>query len=318
MSGLSSTSKAEAEDRFDEGPISSGDEPEKEVVARPFIKWAGGKHRLLPSYEALGLLPRFEGTYIEAFLGGGAAFFYLKPKKALLVDRNEDLVTTYNAVKSQVYKLIDELRAHAKAHELYGKDHYYTVRNERPTKAIERAARFIYLNRTCYNGLYRVNSSGEFNVPMGEYKNPRIVDAPGLIAASRALRHATITHGDYNEIETVAQKGDFAFFDPPYDPLDGKPSFTSYTKDDFASADQERLRDLFERLAAKGVKALVSNSDTSRIRSLYKKWTILDVAATRAINSKGTGRQTINELAIANFKPAPRRTLEAFKHPGLR
>ena len=266
----------------------------------------------MPSYDALGLVPRTEGTYFEGFLGGGAAFFYLKPKKAVLIDSNEDLVTTYNVVKTQVHRLIAELKAHAKAHELYGKDHYYTVRNEAPSRALDRAARLIYLNRTCYNGLYRVNSRGGFNVPMGEYKNPRIVDEHGLVAASRALRNATIRHGDYAMIEPLVCRGDYAFFDPPYDPLEGKASFTAYTKDDFSTTDQGRLRDLFVKLADRGVKALVCNSDTPRIRELYKEWPVFNISAARPINSKGAARQPVNELAISNFSIARKGTIESF------
>lgn len=315
MSELSSISSKRHEQLLLSGlkRTATSGEVESKPIARPFVKWAGGKSRLCPIYRGKGLLPNFEGTYFEGFLGGGALFFHLQPKQAVLIDSNEELVTTYKVVKSQVHRLIEELREHEARHRVDGARYYYAVRAARPSKAIDRAARFIYLNRTCYNGLYRVNSAGEFNVPMGEYKNPRIVDAEGLKAASRALRTATIRCGDYQDVESLVSRGDLAYFDPPYDKLPGKSSFTAYTKDEFGPLDQVSLRDLFVRLAANGVKSLVSNSDTPLIRELYDDWWVHEIRATRAINSDPAGRRSIVELAVSNFKPASMESLDSFQ-----
>jgi DNA adenine methylase len=307
------STSSEARDR----PLSAPTDPDLSASARrgtakPFLKWAGGKQRLCRLYDTLGLFPANSGTYFEAFVGGGAAFFYLVPEKAVLLDTNEELINTYKVVQKDVSRLIEELGEHNVRHRRYGAKHYYEVRSDIPSNRIERAARFVYLNKTCYNGLYRVNRAGEFNVPMGDYKNPQIVDVEGLRAASRALKDAKILHGDFQEVEAMARQGDFVYFDPPYDPILGKSSFTEYTKMSFGPLEQSTLASLFRRLAEARVKALISNSDTERIRTLYDGWWIHDIPASRAINSQASGRKAINELAITNFAPKPRGTLDSF------
>ncbi|HVO68789.1 MAG TPA: DNA adenine methylase, partial [Aggregatilineaceae bacterium] len=244
-------------------------------TARPFLKWAGGKQQLLSQFEAH--FPSNLTRYVEPFVGGGAVFFHLwnthrLPKQTFLFDNNEELINTYLVVRDRVDELIEILATHQEKH---CKRYYYKVRNldRRPVKLndVERAARTIYLNRTCYNGLYRVNSKGQFNVPMGSYKNPQVLHEDVLRAASAALQHSHIEPGDFRNVVNWAQAGDFFYFDPPYDPISKTASFTGYTADHFHEADQRDLAEVFTRLSEKGCLCMLSNSHTPFIFELYQR-----------------------------------------------
>ncbi len=268
----------------------------------PVLKWAGGKRRLLAAYERR--FPKRFGAYFEPFVGGGAVYFWLynrghlDPKRARLTDINPELVNFYRAVQGRVEALILATAEHQKRH---SRDHYYEVRAlEQETLApVERASRLLYLNRTCFNGLYRENSSGRFNVPMGRYKNPRIVDPEGLRAASRALRGVTLEVAPYQQVEELAQPGDLVYFDPPYHPLNPTSNFTGYTRFGFTADDQRELAALFGRLAERGVQVRLSNSSAPLIRELYQPFKQHRIRAPRAINSKGDRRAEVLELLIA-------------------
>ena len=262
--------------------------------ARPFIKWAGGKRTLIP--EIARRLPEAIHTYWEPFLGGGAVFFALESRigAVQLSDINSELALTYQVVRNNPEPLIDLLAQHACNHE---KPYYLRVRKlaDIPS-SIELAARFIYLNKTCYNGLYRVNKSGQFNVPMGSYKNPIICDAENLRAASEVLKKANVRIGDFDKINPSG--GDFVYADPPYDG-----TFAGYDAHGFGEADQTRLRDAAVRWHKVGAAVMVSNSDTELIRSLYGKppFVLHEVSAPRAINSNGSGRGAVGELLITTY-----------------
>lgn len=268
-----------------------------EAAAKPPLKWVGGKSALLP--QILPNLPAKIGTYYEPFLGGGAVFFALAAegrfKRARLADMNRELVDTYLALASDPEAVIRHLSKH-----VYDKDYYYSVRASRPTSLAGRAARVIYLNRTCFNGLYRVNRKGEFNVPFGRYTNPTICDEENLRAVSAALRSNTIVATcDFDLAVKEARKGDTAYFDPPYAPLSKTSSFTSFTQGGFGTDAQVRLRDCFAALDARGVHVLLSNSDTPLVRELYRGFKIRKVEAPRRVNSKGGKRGNVTELLIS-------------------
>ena len=230
--------------------------------ASPFIKWAGGKRSLIPSLAPH--IPERIGTYWEPFVGGGAVFFTMANRmdRAVLSDTNEELIVTYQTVKNDVDALIEALRAHATRHDDDG--YYLRVRAMEPTAPVEIAARFIYLNKTCYNGLYRVNKAGKFNVPKGRYKNPKICNEDGLRAASAVLAKATIRIGGFDRVVKPGAD-DFIYCDPPYDDC-----FTEYQAAGFDAADQERLRNAIDGWADAGAQVMLSNSDTPLIRRLYR------------------------------------------------
>lgn len=266
--------------------------------AKPFIKWAGGKSGLLPSIHSLLPQNTSLNTYYEPFLGGGAVFFSLHPANAVLNDSNHDLIELYQIVRDDVENLIDHLKFH------YNEmNYFYMVREQDPATLlpVERAARFIFLNKTCYNGLYRVNSKGKFNVPFGRYSNPLICDSEGLRSASQALKTKTLLCTDFETATATAVKGDFVYFDPPYQPLSVTSNFTGYTPKGFSNIDQERLSQVFKDLSAKGVFVMLSNNDTPLIRNLYKDFHQHEVWAKRAINCKSTGRGKIIELIITSY-----------------
>lgn len=273
---------------------------------KPFVKWVGGKRQLLKQFRELGLYPPetfnpITSTYYEPFVGGGAVFFDLLPKNAKLSDLNSELVIAYNVIKSSVDELIESLQKH-----IYNKEYYLKVRAERVEglSEIEVASRFIFLNRTGFNGLYRVNKSGQFNVPFGRYSNPVICDEDNLRRVSDALRDVIITHQDYKNVLKTARSGDFIYFDPPYYPISATSSFTSYTAEGFLEKEQAELRDTFVKLHEKGCFVMLSNSDTPLISKLYSGLdgiTINKITASRAINSKGTGRGKITEVLITNY-----------------
>lgn len=267
---------------------------------RPVLKWAGGKSRLLG--ELLRGIPSSFGVYHEPFAGGGALFFELARQgrltSAYLSDVNQPLIDVYLALRDCVDDVIRLLKLHR--HE---KAYYYQIRALQPAglSLPERAARTIYLNRTCYNGLYRENRAGQFNVPFGRYKNPTICDEPNLRAASRALQGVSLSCRHFASVLQLAQPGDFVYFDPPYHPLSATSCFTSYDRNGFGTDDQVELRDVFAELARRSVKAMVSNSDTPFIWQLYERYRISRVFTSRAINSKAGRRGKVAELIVHNY-----------------
>ena len=265
----------------------------------PVLKWAGGKTQLLAQYQPH--FPRRFGSYHEPFVGSGAVFFHLRPRRARLSDVNEDLINVYRALQTDVEGLIRALDQHREQH---GQEHFYAVRAQDAERlpTLERAARILYLNKTCYNGLYRVNSKGLFNVPFGRYKNPNIVNEARLRAAARALEGVELQVEGFEEVLRHAGKGDFVYFDPPYQPLNATSNFTAYTRFSFGEAEQRRLAEVFAELASRKVKVLLSNSDTPLIRELYAGYRVLTVQAHRCINSKADGRRPINEVLVASFR----------------
>lgn len=277
-------------------------------LLKPFLKWAGGKRQLLPEIELY--YPTKYKKYYEPFVGAGAVLFDLKPRNAVINDFNHELINTYKTVKEDVESLILLLEEHEKNND---KDYFYSVREWDRTdeidskSALERAARLIYLNKTCFNGLFRVNSQGQFNVPFGRYKNPAIVNAPVLRAVSNYLNKSNISilNGDYAEAVKDAKAGDFVYLDPPYAPVrSDNTSFVGYTLNGFGDAEQERLRDVFVSLDKKGCFVLLSNSSVPLIHELYKDYeeTTQIIGATRAINSKAKGRGKVDEVLISNYK----------------
>lgn len=273
---------------------------EADSRVKPFVKWAGGKSQLLA--ELTRRLPRKFRRYMEPFVGGGALFFHLCPALAYLADSNEDLIDCYRVVRDDVEGLISELAKHS-----YDEQHYYSVRGwdrqdgYADLPALVRAARFIYLNKSCFNGLYRVNSKGQFNVPFGDYTNPTIVDAANLRRCSKALLKTELKVTDYSDIGDHVERGDFVYLDPPYAPLSVTSSFTGYTRKGFGQSDQEALRELCHRLDKKGVMFMLSNSATPVVQNLYKDFVIHTVSASRAINSKADERGRISELIVTNY-----------------
>ncbi len=288
---------------------------------RPFLKWAGGKTQLLDQYARLYPPAHRVGRYLEPFVGSGAVFFHvretLRPDRAFLADGSHELVGTYLAVRDQVEEVIDLLARHKAAH---GHRHYYKVRAMDPASMSEaaRAARLIYLNRTCFNGLYRVNSKGQFNVPMGRYEDPPILDAANLRAVGAALHGTSIRAAPYTEILRHARRGDFVYFDPPYHPVSVTAAFTSYTRGSFKRQDQEVLAEVYARLARRGCLVMLSNSDCDFVRRLYRAFDIRIVAARRAINSRADRRGSVSEIVALNYEPgvSPGTQLKLFQSAG--
>ena len=269
------------------------------VAARPVLKWGGGKGRLLP--ELLARLPQTFEAYHEPFVGGGALFFALagagRLERVYLSDANTALIDVYLALSDDVEGVIAALQPHR-----YERDHYYHVRAQRPDDLSlpERAARIIYLNKTCYNGLYRENRAGQFNVPFGRYKNPTICDEPNLRAVSAVLQGVDIARRRFDSVLGYAKKGDFVYFDPPYVPLSPTANFTTYDRAGFGPDDQRQLRDVFAELARRGVRAMLSNSDTPFVRELYAGFRVEQLFAARAVNSKANSRGKVAELLVLN------------------
>lgn len=280
--------------------------------AQPILKWAGGKWKLCPQYKQLGAFPKEYNRYFEPFLGGGAVFLYLKPEKAFLSDINEDLINVYVVTRDHVDELIELLKLHRDKH---SRKYYYDTRKEwKKGSSMERAAKLVYLNKTCFNGLYRVNSKGEFNVPIGEYKRPSILNERNLRAFSRILEGVNLKVIDYKRAVGSARKGDFVYLDPPYQPLSATSSFTSYTEQGFNLEDQKKLLGVFRKLDKRECLVLESNSNAPEIRELYKSCYLTPVLAPRFINARASGRKPIQELVITNFKPKPlkKTTLDQF------
>lgn len=277
----------------------------KNKLISPFLKWVGGKRQLINDItnELPNDMSRLK--YYEPFIGGGAVFFNLQPKKAVINDANSELINTYLVIKNDLEALIDDLKKHQN-----NSEYFYRIRAlDREIKfismsEIQRASRVIFLNKTCFNGLYRVNNSGEFNSPFGSYKNPNIVNEPVLRAVSTYLKSndINITNVDYEKSIDGITKNSFVYFDPPYHPISDSSNFTGYVSGGWNSDDQKRLRNLCDKLDAKGVKFLLSNSNASLISSLYKNYKITTVKASRSINSNGSKRGEIDELLIKNYE----------------
>ena len=275
----------------------------KNNLVAPFVKWAGGKRQLLP--ELLRRIPKFT-TYYEPFIGGGALFFSLQPKKAIINDFNRDLVNTYIAINDDVDELINSLSTY-----INDAEHYYKIRelDRKPEifnkmTNIEKASRLIYLNKTCYNGLFRVNSAGEFNSPFGSYKSPNIVNETTLRAINSYFKSADITFmcGDFENALKGAKKGAFVYLDPPYDPVSASSNFTGYTNLGFGKDEQIRLKNACDKLNDKGVKFLLSNSATPFIMELYANYKIEKIPAKRIINSNALLRGNVDEVLIRNYE----------------
>jgi len=269
-----------------------------------FVKWAGGKKQLLGQFKKF--FPIEINSYLDVFVGGGGVLFYVlkhyKPKEVIISDINPELINAYQVLKNNLKGLIKVLKEHRKNH---SKEYYYKIRKQDTKKLskIERAGRFIYLNKTCFNGLYRVNSKGGFNVPMGSYKNPSIFSEQELSEISQLLKKVKIKKVSFEKCIKWAKKGDFVYLDPPYYPLKKGQSFTTYAKEKFLEKEQEKLKEVFEKLDKIGCKVMLSNSDTPFINDLYKGYTPNIVRARRMINCQGQGRGKINEVVVLNYDP---------------
>ncbi|MEM8615000.1 MAG: DNA adenine methylase [Cyanobacteria bacterium P01_H01_bin.105] len=272
------------------------------VALRPFLKWAGGKRQLIP--ELLKYAPTDYGRYYEPFIGGGALLLTLQPETAIISDRNAELINCYQVVQTAVNELIETLQQHRN-----DESYFYEVRRwDRQTgfaerTFIQRAARIIFLNKTCYNGLFRVNSKGQFNAPFGRYKNPTITDETVLRAVSTYLNLANVRifESDFATAVADAEQNDFVYFDPPYDPVSTTASFTSYNSNRFDRAEQQRLKSVVDELSARGCKVLLSNAYTEFIQDLYQDYPWVRVSASRAINSKATKRGKVDEILVMNY-----------------
>jgi DNA adenine methylase len=276
------------------------------LVLKPFVKWAGGKTQIIS--EILKMIPNSYNTYFEPFLGGGALLFQLKPISAVLSDYNSDLITAFNCFKDKedYMLMVKEILNHQKNH---SEEYYYKIRElDRLPEFLnlpnyKRAARMIYLNKACFNGLYRVNSKGYFNVPSGKYKSVNAYDETLYINLSTYLSHQSISilNEDFEKAVSSAKKGDFVYFDPPYDTFEEKNNFTTYTKNVFGKEEQKRLATVFKDLDNRGVKVMLSNHNTEFIRELYNKFNIKVINARRSINSVSSGRGNVEEVIITNY-----------------
>ena len=273
---------------------------------KPFVKWAGGKRQLMSELEKN--FPTKFGTYLEPFLGGGAVMFDLLTKernlKCNVSDLNSDLVLAYVTIRDRLEKLIESLEDHSKNYHKDSTGYYYEVRNQEPKNQIEKVSRLLFLNKTCFNGLYRVNSKGKFNVPLGRYTNPNIVNKENLQAVSKILQSEKIKIScrDFSSIIKDAKKEDFVYFDPPYQPVSDTANFTSYTHRDFTEDDLERLADLANQLNSKGCNVILSNSNSKTVKKLFSTgWKIKEIKANRAINSNSQKRTGHKEIIIKNY-----------------
>lgn len=275
----------------------------KNQLVVPVVKWVGGKRQLLD--EITPLLPQRITSYCEPFLGGGAVLFSIQPSKAIVNDLNGDLITVYNVIREDVDALIQSLQQHENTSE-----YFYAIRDlDRNKEAyqamsdVERASRTIYLNKTCFNGLFRVNSAGEFNTPFGHYKNPNIVNEPVLRAVSKYFNSSSISFYNEDFAQTLSRirKGAFVYLDPPYDPVSDTASFTGYNKGGFDRNEQVRLKECCDKLTKRGIKFLLSNSATDFIKDLYREYDVKIVKAKRAINSDASKRGAIEEVIVRNY-----------------
>ena len=278
--------------------------PARNVQTQPFLKWAGGKRQLLRQIQRY--LPSRFHTYYEPFVGGGAVLFGLQPGQAVINDVNPELINTYKVIRNHLEELLADLSKHENT-----RDYFYALRelDRKPgfqqLSSVERASRLIYLNKTCYNGLFRVNRNGFFNVPFGAYKKPNIVNEPVLRSVHDYLSHhpIEILNTDFAKAAASAKEGDFVYLDPPYDPVSETSSFTGYSLAGFSRHEQTRLRETVDDLTNRGCLVMLSNSATEFIRELYKDYEIILVEASRAINSNPDKRGKIDEVLILNYKP---------------
>lgn len=276
-------------------------------IPKPFVKWAGGKRQLIPILNEN--LPKTFGTYYEPFLGGGALLFHIlterKNQKCSISDLNSDLVLTYTIIRNRIDELISSLKNHERNYQKDSKTYYYSIRESNPRTEIEKTSRLLFLNRTCFNGLYRVNSKGKFNVPLGSYTNPNIVNEENLRSVGAILQSSKIRIKcrDFESVLRDAKKGDLVYFDPPYQPASQTANFTSYTNKNFTYEDLNRLAKLCIKLDSKGCKVLLSNSDSKKVADIFseKSWKINRVQANRSINSNSKKRTGHFELLIKNY-----------------
>ena len=277
----------------------------KNPLVSPILKWVGGKRQLLDSIEPL--IPKCS-TFYEPFIGGGAVLFSRQPDKAVINDLNPELINVYLTIKNEPKALIEKLKEHR---DNSSEEYFYSIRALDRDKEVfenmmnvERAARIIYLNKTCYHGLFRVNSSGEFNSPWGRYKNPNITNETTINALHTYFNKANITIkcGDYREALKGIRKGAFIYFDPPYMPISSSASFTGYTAGGFGEQEQIALKEQCDALNEKGIKFLVSNSSCPFIEELYKDYIVEHVNAKRAINANPQKRGEIKEVLIRNYE----------------
>ncbi len=277
----------------------------KNKLVSPFVKWVGGKRQLMDSI--MEAIPKNinKSTYVEPFIGGGAVLFHLQPKNAIINDFNSELINVYNVIKDNLEELIVDLKKHKN-----DPDYFYDIRkldrsqDFEETGKIERASRLIYLNKTCYNGLYRVNNAGEFNSPFGRYKNPNIVNEPVLRAVSSYLNsnNVQISNKDYDDILKGLDKSSFVYLDPPYHPISESSNFTGYVQGGWNIFDQVRLREACDDLTSRGIKFLLSNSASDFIKDQYSEYNISVVKATRTINSDAEKRGEVDEVLIRNYE----------------
>jgi len=274
---------------------------------KPFVKWAGGKRQLIQVLSKH--LPKNYGTYFEPFLGGGAMLFHMITKnsnqKCIVSDLNSELVLSYTNIRNNVEELILSLKNHSKNYFKNSKSYYYSVRDSNPQNEVEKTSRLIFLNKTCFNGLYRVNNKGKFNVPLGRYTNPNIINEENLRILSQCLKSnkILIKCRDFSSILSEVQPDDFVYFDPPYQPVSKTANFTSYTNRDFRTDDLVRLVDVCKKLDSKGCHVMLSNSDTDEVIRMFseKPWKIVEIQAKRAINSDSKKRTGHSELLIKNY-----------------
>ena len=274
---------------------------------KPFVKWVGGKRQLMQDLE--NNFPKQFSTYHEPFLGGGAVMFNLLTKKPQLScnvsDFNSDLILAYVTIRDKLEKLIESLENHSKNYHKNSTEYYYEIRKQEPKQQIEKVSRLLFLNKTCFNGLYRVNKKGQFNVPLGRYTNPNIVNKENLTAVSKILqsKKIKISCRDFEAVLGDAKKGDLVYFDPPYQPVSSTANFTSYTHRDFTEEDLERLAKLADQLHSKGCYVLLSNSNSKTVKDFFSKkhWKISSINVNRAINSNAQKRTGHKEIIIKNY-----------------
>ena len=274
--------------------------PVSEQAPSPFLKWAGGKARLITQFAPY--FPESFNRYHEPFLGGGAVFFHLQPEQASLSDLNGRLVECYRVIRDEPAALMAKLDEHRRRH---NHQYFYEARTRfnqaRGMTAVDRAALFIYLNKTCFNGLYRENSRGEFNVPVGSYTDPAVYDESLILSVSQSLKGVEIHNEGFEGVLSRAQSGDLVYFDPPYVPVSATSSFTSYTGAGFDTSLQERLARVFDELSRRGAYVMLSNSDAPLVRDLYAGWRVVEIRASRSINSRGTGRGDVGEVLVCSW-----------------
>lgn len=274
-------------------------------LVAPFLKWVGGKRQLMPSIVELLPSNIKDLNYVEPFIGGGAVLFHLQPKNAIINDFNKELINVYKVIKNNLSELIEDLKKHSN-----NAEYFYQIRSLDRTEEfknltdVQRASRIIFLNKTCFNGLYRVNNAGEFNAPFGRYKNPNIVNDPTLKAVNKYLNgnNVILRNGDYADVLIETKQNSFVYLDPPYHPISESSNFTGYVQGGWDIFDQTRLRDTCDELNSKGVKFLLSNSSSPIIKDLYEKYIITTVKANRAINSNGADRGEVDEVLIRNYE----------------